>query len=243
VPREVLRAVDESGFTLEALDDGGYLVRGVKPERWVRQTNFDNDEAVGYLADRLARLGVEEALAKAGAEPGSLVRIGTYEFDWEPAVYAGTQFTPGERGLDDLQVEDEGDEALLAFLHLSEKAAAKDFTNYVAVLGDDPPTRDVFKKVLHDETFHMTYTRAQLQRVAPQRAGRRVWVARLRRFWKAYLRLAAALAGLVGGVVLTLQYFLILPVFALAARRAAKAEPPGFSSVAPERNGPLTGQY
>jgi hypothetical protein len=44
-------------------------------------------------------------------------------------------------------------------------------------------------------------------------------------------------------VVLTLQYFLILPVFALAARRAAKAEPSGFSPVAPERNGPLTGQY
>ena len=41
-----------------------------RPERWVRQTNFDNDEAVGYLADRLARLGVEDALAKAGAEPG-----------------------------------------------------------------------------------------------------------------------------------------------------------------------------
>jgi hypothetical protein len=163
-----------------------------------------------------------------------------------PAGSSGIQanwMTPGERGLDDLHVEDEGDEALLAFLHLSEKAAAKDFANYVAVLGDDPPTRDVFKKVLHDETFHMTYTRAQLQRVAPQRAARRIWAARLRRFWKAYLRLAAAVAGLLGGVVLTLQYFLILPVFALAARRAAKAEPPGFSSIAPERNGRLTGQY
>jgi rubrerythrin len=163
-----------------------------------------------------------------------------------PSGSSGIQanwMAPGERGLDDLQVEAEGDEALLAFLHLSEKAAAKDFSNYVAVLGDDPPTRDVFKKVLHDETFHMTYTRAQLQRVAPRRAARRIWVARLRRLWKAYLRLASALAGLVGGVVLTLQYFLILPVFALAARRAAKAEPPGFSPVAPERNGPLTGQY
>ena len=42
--------------------------RGEKPERWVRQTDFTNDEAVGYLADRLARLGVEEALAKAGAQ-------------------------------------------------------------------------------------------------------------------------------------------------------------------------------
>ena len=37
------------------------MVRGARPERWVRQTDFDNDEAVGYLADRLARLGVEDA--------------------------------------------------------------------------------------------------------------------------------------------------------------------------------------
>ena len=43
---------------------------GEKPERWVRQTDFSNDEAVGYLADRLDRLGVEEALLKAGAVAG-----------------------------------------------------------------------------------------------------------------------------------------------------------------------------
>src|SRR6185436_18441739 len=75
---------------------------GAKPERWVRQTNFDNEEAVGFLADRLARLGVEEALAKAGAEPGCAVRIGTHEFDWQPTVYAGYAYAPGaaSRGTD-----------------------------------------------------------------------------------------------------------------------------------------------
>jgi hypothetical protein len=151
--------------------------------------------------------------------------------------------TPGERGLDDLQVEHEGDEALLAFLHLSEKQAARDFANYVAVLGGDPPTRAVFEKVLHDETFHMTYTRNQLLRVAPERAGARLWTARARRFWKAYLRLAAGLAGLFGAVILTLQYYIVLPLFALLARRAAKAEPQGWAPVAPERNGALKGQY
>jgi GTP-binding protein len=56
----------------------------------VRQTDFSNDEAVGYLADRLARLGVEEALAKAGAEAGAEVLIGEPDdavvFDWEPAA-------------------------------------------------------------------------------------------------------------------------------------------------------------
>jgi GTP-binding protein len=92
-------AVDEAGFTIEQATDGVYVVRG-RPERWVRQTNFDNDEAVGYLADRLARLGVEEALAKAGAEPGAAVRIGTHEFDWQPTLYAGEEFVPGNRGAD-----------------------------------------------------------------------------------------------------------------------------------------------
>jgi len=100
--RIVLRptAVDDAGFTVEEDADGTFVVRGAKPERWVVQTNFDNEEAVGYLADRLARIGVEDALKEAGAEPGGLVRIGTREFDWEPTVYAGREFTPGQRGAD-----------------------------------------------------------------------------------------------------------------------------------------------
>jgi GTPase len=91
--RVVLRpsAVDETGFQITADPDqpDGFIVRGERPERWVRQTNFDNAEAVGYLADRLARLGVEQALADAGAEPGSPVTIGGVTFDWEPATPAG----------------------------------------------------------------------------------------------------------------------------------------------------------
>ncbi|SCL38701.1 GTP-binding protein [Micromonospora rhizosphaerae] len=92
------KAVDDAGFTIEAEPDGSFTVRGARPERWVLQTNFDNDEAVGYLADRLARLGVEEKLAKAGANPGDLVRIGDREFDWQPTVLA--EFVPSVRGAD-----------------------------------------------------------------------------------------------------------------------------------------------
>lgn len=103
--RVVLRptAVDESGFDVTADPDqaGGFIVRGGRPERWVRQTNFDNAEAVGYLADRLARLGVEDALAAAGAQAGSPVTIGDVTFDWEPATPAGAaEVRLGGRGTD-----------------------------------------------------------------------------------------------------------------------------------------------
>jgi GTP-binding protein len=94
------KAVDDAGFVIETAPDGAFVVRGQRPERWVLQTNFDNDEAVGFLADRLARLGVEEKLAKAGAEPGSLVRIGEREFDWRPTLYAGAEYVPSARGTD-----------------------------------------------------------------------------------------------------------------------------------------------
>lgn len=83
------KAVDDAGFTVTE-EDGTYRVRGEKPERWVRQTDFANDEAVGYLADRLNRLGVEQALAKAGAQAGDEVAIGPEDnavvFDWEPSL-------------------------------------------------------------------------------------------------------------------------------------------------------------
>jgi GTP-binding protein len=91
------RAIDEAGFTIDIDEDGVFVVRGPQVERWVRQTNFDNDEAVGYLADRLERLGVEAALAKKGAEAGDPVRIGEREFDWQPS--AG-EYQTGPRGTD-----------------------------------------------------------------------------------------------------------------------------------------------
>ncbi|MBE6475793.1 MAG: GTPase ObgE [Actinomyces ruminicola] len=80
-----------------------YQVRGDKPERWVRQTDFSNDEAVGYLADRLAAGGVEDELAKAGAHAGDTVLIGDVKggviFTWEPAMTTGAELL-GARGTD-----------------------------------------------------------------------------------------------------------------------------------------------
>jgi GTP-binding protein len=93
--------VDDAGFTVRQ-EAEGFRVLGARPERWVRQTDFSNDEAVGYLADRLARLGVEEELHNLGAQPGATVMIGSGEdavvFDWQPIVGSGHV---GPRGTDD----------------------------------------------------------------------------------------------------------------------------------------------
>ncbi len=95
--RIVLRppSVDGAGeFTVQQTGEG-WRVRGTKPERWVRQTDFSNDEAVGFLADRLDRLGVEARLIELGAEEGDAVLIGHPDdavvFDFRPSLDAGAE--------------------------------------------------------------------------------------------------------------------------------------------------------
>jgi len=104
--RIVLRptAVNDAGFKVIANDDGSFSVHGEKPLRFVRQTDFNNPEAVGYLADRLAALGVEKELFKKGAKAKDEVRIGYGDeaviFDWEPSIEAGAELLAGARGTD-----------------------------------------------------------------------------------------------------------------------------------------------
>jgi len=107
-PRIIIRpkAVDDSGFVVKV--EGGsfgniYRIIGTKPERWVQQTDFTNDEAVGFLADRLAKLGIENELFKAGAVAGSTVIIGAGNgvvFDWEPTLTSTAELITAPRGTD-----------------------------------------------------------------------------------------------------------------------------------------------
>ena len=80
-----------------------FRVLGQKPERWVQQTDFTNDEAVGYLADRLAKIGVEDGLFAAGAAAGATVVIGPGDgviFDWEPTLTSTAELMTAPRGTD-----------------------------------------------------------------------------------------------------------------------------------------------
>ena len=110
VTRIVLRPPAEAGVGREfeiTQIDGQWHVRGEKPARWVRQTDFSNDEAVGFLADRLNRLGVEDQLLKQGAKAGDDVVIGDAKdavvFDFDPAITAGAEVL-GRRG-EDLRID------------------------------------------------------------------------------------------------------------------------------------------
>ncbi|MEJ6555659.1 GTPase ObgE [Microbacterium esteraromaticum] len=110
VPRErvvIRRKGSKEEFSIRV--EGGtygniYRVLGEKPVRWVQQTDFQNEEAVGYLGDRLERLGVEEALFKAGAVAGATVMIGTGDnsvvFDWEPSIASTAELMGSPRGTD-----------------------------------------------------------------------------------------------------------------------------------------------
>jgi GTP-binding protein len=98
---------EENKFTVkkEAYgDEELFRVIGPKPERWVAQTMFGNEEAVGYLGDRLAKLGLEDELLKAGAVAGSTVVIGAGKdgviFDWEPTIASAGELIAAPRGTD-----------------------------------------------------------------------------------------------------------------------------------------------
>lgn len=173
-----------------------------------------------YLRHALDEQRHAEMFRKRGSE---LLRAHRGQAGWQPDWLA-----PGERGLDDVSVERGRDAPLLAFLHLSERAAAIGFGTYRNAVAGDAETQAMFARILRDEAFHMNYTRHELGRVAPTKQGWLLWKARLGRLWKGYLRFAVALGSLMGGVLLTLQYFILLPPFAWAAKRAERRERPGW---------------
>jgi rubrerythrin len=211
-------------------DGGRDLVRAaeVTPDSLLRRL---------YLEHAIDELRHGELFRRRGTEILRALR---------PAGESGFQaewLAPSGHGVDDLRVGEEPDEALLAFLHLSEKTAASRFSVYRDVLQEDPPTQAIFEEILRDEVFHMNYTLTQLGRVSPQRQRRRLWRERLTRIWKGYLRIAAALAGIIAAFILTIQYFILLPPFAWLAKRAERRERPGWTPVFGKRDNSLRKEY
>jgi GTP-binding protein len=73
---------EEDVFQVESVEDGLYRVRGKRVERIVAMTDLNSEEGVSYLQKQLERLGVFEALERAGVQVGDTVQIGSWETEW-----------------------------------------------------------------------------------------------------------------------------------------------------------------
>jgi GTPase len=77
----VYRPAGEGGYWVEREEDGAFRVAGHGVELLFERHDTKNEEALAYLEQRLAEIGVISALTKAGFEPGDDVRIGEHEFE------------------------------------------------------------------------------------------------------------------------------------------------------------------
>lgn len=73
-----------TGVSVVRDDDGALRVVGRAAERTVALSDVTTAEAQAYITDRLDRLGVPKALARAGAQDGDEVRIGAFAFTYVP---------------------------------------------------------------------------------------------------------------------------------------------------------------
>jgi GTPase len=78
----VHRPVQE-GFVIVRDDDGAWRVNGRAAERVVAMADLTNEEALRYVHERFRRMGLERALARAGASEGDTVRIGPVELEYQ----------------------------------------------------------------------------------------------------------------------------------------------------------------
>jgi len=78
----VIHRPQPEGLVIERADSGAYIVRGRAAERAVALSDLTNLEALSYVQDRLHKLGVDKALAKAGATDGDVVEIGRFSFEY-----------------------------------------------------------------------------------------------------------------------------------------------------------------
>jgi len=75
-----------SAYQVKKIGEHLFQVTGRGIERLVLQTEWENEDAIIYLQGRLVKLGVEEALIKAGARDGDTVRILGREFELDTGL-------------------------------------------------------------------------------------------------------------------------------------------------------------
>jgi GTPase len=75
------RPLGEGGFIIEREGEGAFRIAGRGVELLFERHDLANEEALGYLEQRLKEIGVIAALTKAGFETGDEIRVGDQEFE------------------------------------------------------------------------------------------------------------------------------------------------------------------
>ena len=93
-PRFVVHRPEPAGVAVERDIDGSWVVLGRSAARAVALSDITIPEALAYAQGRLRSLGVDRALARAGARAGDRVHIGSFEFEYEPDDQPGGRAAP-----------------------------------------------------------------------------------------------------------------------------------------------------
>ena len=72
------------GVTVTREGEHEFRIAGRQAERAVALSDVTDRQALAYIDDRMKRLGVDKALARAGAQPGDVVHVGAFSFEYEP---------------------------------------------------------------------------------------------------------------------------------------------------------------
>jgi GTP-binding protein len=80
----VIHRPTPEGVHVERVGDGEFRVHGRPALRAVALSDLTDREALAYADHRLKRLGVDRALARAGATAGAIVHVGEFSFEYEP---------------------------------------------------------------------------------------------------------------------------------------------------------------
>jgi len=128
-----------------------------------------------------------------------------------------------------------GELEFLAFVWVAEKRAVEQFDVYTDILKQDTQTVDLFNQIFGDERFHVSYSRAELDRYAAEGQAKEVKSAifrvRRRRLLEIWLRFSRVLGDFMSKLWLGLIYLLIVGPSSIMARLSEK-QTMGF--VAPE---------
>jgi GTP-binding protein len=79
--KKVYTLEEKEEFTIKR-EDGMWKVEGPGVERIMRRVNLDDNESMHYFHKSLDRLGVNQALKKAGVKDGDTVSIDGWELEW-----------------------------------------------------------------------------------------------------------------------------------------------------------------